>query len=130
MHPLDAKSYSDLFTKHNLKHDYIQLMRIYHPDRDKYLEAIDGHPELEIALNSALSCTQSRFNEYLSSFKSRTLGYPITDRLINQIKEDLYYELDKDEFYSEFNFRDNPSLIPVIRTIIIKKMKGWFKNEF
>ena len=99
----------------------LSLVDTWIPDRNKYLEAIDGHPELEIALNSALSCTQSRFNEYLSPFKSRTLGYPITDRLINQIKEDLYYELDNDEFYSEFNFRDNPSLIPVIRTIIIKK---------
>ena len=39
MHPLDAKSYSDLFTKHNLKHDYIQLMRIYHPDRYKGSDA-------------------------------------------------------------------------------------------
>ena len=39
MHPLDAKSYSDLFTKDNLKHDYIQLMRIYHPDRYKGSDA-------------------------------------------------------------------------------------------
>ena len=102
----------------------LSLVDTWIPDRDKYLEAIDGYPELEIALNSALSCTSSRFNEYLSSFKSRTLGYPITDRLINQIKEDLYAELDKDEFYSIFNFRNNPSLIPVVRSIIIKKIKG------
>ena len=39
MHPLDAKSYSDLFTKDNLKADYIELMKTYHPDRYKGSDA-------------------------------------------------------------------------------------------
>jgi hypothetical protein len=102
----------------------LSLVDTWISDEDKYLKVIDGHPELKVALNSALSCTSSGFNEYLSLFKTRTLGYPITDRLISQIKEDLYAELDKDEFYSRFNFRDNPSLIPVVRATIIKKLKG------
>lgn len=37
--PLDAKSYSDLFTHDNLKAEYIALMKIYHPDRYKAKDA-------------------------------------------------------------------------------------------
>lgn len=36
---LDAKSYSDLFTKDNFKAEYIALMKIYHPDRYKGSDA-------------------------------------------------------------------------------------------
>lgn len=37
--PIKAKSYSDLFTEDNLKADYIELMKTYHPDRYKGSDA-------------------------------------------------------------------------------------------
>jgi hypothetical protein len=101
----------------------ISLVDTWIPDKDKYLDVTKNKPELEYALNNALSYAENIFNTCMIPVKNRTLGYPITDSLINRLKEDIYSQLAKNDLFSGFNFRENPSLIPFIRKVITKEFR-------
>lgn len=80
---------------------------------DLYDSTVDKHPELEYALNTALSCVEKKLSNRLEPVFTKYLRCPINDQTLYKIKEDMYAELD-----FEYGFRRNPSLIPLVRDVI------------
>jgi hypothetical protein len=84
---------------------------------DSYYSMVDERPELEYALNTALSWVEKKLNNRLDPVFVKYLGYMINDQTLFQIKEDMYAELE----YFKYDFRRNPSLIPLVRDVITSK---------
>jgi len=81
---------------------------------DSYYSMVNEHPELEYALNTALSWVEKKLNNRLDPVFTKYLGYAINDRTLYHIKEDMYAELE----YFKYDFRQNSSLIPLVRDVI------------
>jgi hypothetical protein len=84
---------------------------------DSYYSMVDERPELEYALNTALSWVEKKLNNRLDPVFVKYLGYMINDQTLFQIKEDMHAELE----YFKYDFRRNPSLIPLVRDVITSK---------
>ena len=81
---------------------------------DSYYSMVDEQPELEYALNTALSWVEKKLNNRLDPVFTKYFGCMINDQTLYHIKEDMYAELE----YFKYDFRRNPSLIPLVRDVI------------